>query len=215
MKFSSKQIGLIYNQLLFGKFSSQLNEYCQKNNINPPYNLCFAEDPWEHFSIFYETNPAFELIETSVDLDFEDKFFNKLLTKQIGTKSITCYCVQKIQDELIQVFGNKKNFFQYRARLFFFSVNKEFVMGEYLFKTEGNKISPDKISKLVFEKYQIEPKEINNGFYIKDKSGRILVFEDMGFNISIKILDKNNKILDKIWREIQETKESKESKIEL
>ena len=112
-----KKSGLYWQILTNGKYSYKTNEYCQKNNIIPPYDLCYNEIPLEHLMLFIEQPTDVPIIQTTEPVIFKNVDFGSQLKpflKQNPRQD--CYTVQYTLDFEIRVYGYRRKMYTKRDK---------------------------------------------------------------------------------------------------
>lgn len=182
-------------QLIYGKYSSKINEYCQQKDLPTPYKLCFAEDPIDHVYEVLNINEKIPVYQTSKTIKFENFDFLiplKKILKHFGTRN--SYSVMKIENYDLKAFCYKKILKGYKVKFIFFFYNDLFFMGQYTFSDYSVQMIRN-VSKLFQEKFGIQVDSALQSYYVEDKFNKRFLFLDTGFSIICKFISLENEML--------------------
>ncbi len=183
----NKWLKLKFQILLHGRYSIQVNDYCQKKNLVPPYILCYNEMPLEHMILFIKPESSIKQYSTEQQVNFQEIAFGESLKSFLRKyKSPDCYTIQQFFKYEIRVYGYRRKTYSKKDKNLFYFINGQFAMGEILIP-----VNPLMEKKTILEalgkKYNLElAGEESNNFIIKDSSGRLLLFEDNGFQYALR-----------------------------
>lgn len=184
--------GYWWNQLVYGRYSSKFNEYCQRKDIPTPYRLCFAEDPIDHVHEILNLNEKIPVFHTSVEILFEKQKFSISRKKLIITYGQPhSYSVMKIGEYDLNAFCYKKIFKGKKVKCIYFFYNDKFFMGQYTFSEYSPHLIQE-ISSLFIEKFQVPEAKDHVSFYLEDDYNHRFMIQDTGFSVNCKFVSLAN-----------------------
>lgn len=193
--YMTNTIGYFWNQMIYGKFSSKFNEYCQRKDIPTPYKLCFAEDPIDHVHEALSIDPKHALFQSSIEIVFEKLKFgisDKKIIKIYGIPS--SFSIQKIADKDLASYCYKKIYRGQKTKCIFFVYDHLFFMGQYIFSDYSTAFAKEIASNYLL-KYNVSDDIQGANFYVEDNWQHRFLYQDTGFSINCKFIDLNNQSL--------------------
>ena len=179
---------LWYISLKYGRYSHEFLIYFKNNNLISPYIACLKDQITSHFLVFNKNIKNVDEFHTDTAIDFEEIPFMvnaKNLIQRKGTPD--CLSAATIGELKLQVIGYNEFIENSKMKSMYFLVNDHFVMGEFLF-SDLRHTNSDTLIAILSSKYLNGNPIGKEFFYIKDKEGNQLNFENNGFSISIKYL---------------------------
>jgi hypothetical protein len=184
--------GYYFYELIFGKYSSRLNRYCQQKDIPTPYKLCYHDDPDHHIYEIFFPNTKFQIYHISERIEFQKtSFLSSLKQHRKRFKRIYGYSILRIEDKDLRVFCYRKDVFGHRTKVLYYFLGDEFIMGEYIFMSYS-KEKVESIGEKLASLYHVQLKSKEESFYIEDDYQGRIMFNDTGFEINVKFFSLRN-----------------------
>ncbi len=187
-KWLLKLFRLLYLSSKYGKFSHEFISYFKENNLVSPYNTCIKDQITSHFLIFNKQINHTDEFQTEIPIDFDGIPFmvtSKNLIQRKGNPD--CINVATLSDFKFMVMGYSEFMLDLKMKAMFFFLDDHFIMGEFSF-SEGKSAQSAKMIETISSKYLNGNPIGKEFFFLKDKDGNQLNFENNGFTISIKYL---------------------------
>jgi hypothetical protein len=205
MGFYFQRFAVLVKLLFFGKLSPNYYFGMQKLRARYPNEKikrlgCFKNEVILHFDkIFnrkrdapiYDTLGVIQFNNTIWDLTCQD------LIKKKGDPDGVQY--EWIGDKLIKVLCYREKLQERKIREHYLFSDKQFIMGEYEFLS-FNKTTVAAVRDTLQAKYHIRTGETEANFYIRDKHGSLLYFNDQGCDFSVQYYFPQLKDLDEYLR---------------
>lgn len=182
---------IFFAKIFFGKFSSRYIDVHKKYTGKSPYGYCIKDDFVNHIAAFHKINNV-PVFKSNKEIRFGKTPFGSSF-KTVYLSNPRPFCVNAVRLEFfdLKIIGVRSEMFESEMKSYFFFVDNKFVMGEYTFKNPNdNKLR--EISTIVRKKYLEEKNEESLSFMIQGNNDALLRFENTGFNLSIKYLDKSD-----------------------
>ncbi len=200
-KWIIRLLHLWFISVRYGKYSHEFCSFFKDNDMVSPYIACLKDQITSHFVIFIRKLEDSLEFQTNSPIDYEGIPFmvnTHYVIKHKGTPE--CVNVASLSDIKFLVMGYNEYIHGIKMKSMYFFVNDHFVMGEFLF-SDLKHTSTSALIETISSKYlngKVPEKEF---FYIKDKDGNQLNFENNGFSISIKYLFRGDQTTNHILTE--------------
>lgn len=201
-----------YIRLRYGRFSYEFLEFFKENNLRNPHNNCIKDEISMHFFTFYKPKRDALFFETETKIEFGDIPFLTTYKKLVKIKGEPeCINVSRFNDHRVKLVGYNEELEKMKIKCMYYLIGDQFAMGEYHFN-DINKIKTADILAPLALKY-LKGESVNaDDFYITDKSGDKINYENNGFSITVRYLfrgDENiNFILDSVFGNISDNGET-------
>ncbi|MCK9399594.1 MAG: hypothetical protein M0Q51_06320 [Bacteroidales bacterium] len=180
-------------RMIYGKFSYEFFHNYKKYFVRSPYQYCFRDEFTTHLLFIVSKNEEMPSFKTKKEIYFENTpyFINY---KDFLKKKGNPYCFNAFAfnqpDFVIKALGYQATIAGSKAILVFYFMNDSFFMGEYIFKNPKNDI------KASLTAHFLEVKDLSgNNFYIENTKDQIIHYQNTGFTVDIKYLNKENKAI--------------------
>jgi hypothetical protein len=183
-----KAIVLTFLKMVYGHYSHEFTSTYKKYFIRSPFQYCFRDDFVAHLLFVLSKKEGVPSYKSDRDIYFEDTpyFINyKEFLKQRGAPyCFNAFIFDKLDFE-IKAVGYHAIVAGSKAVTVFYFMNDSFFMGEYIFKNPKTDI------KSSFLNHFLELKTIeDDNFYIDNPKNRIIHYQDTGFTVDIKYLNR-------------------------
>ena len=174
------------SRLFFGKYSVRYYNIHKRMTRKSPYRHCFKGDFINHLAGFKNVSNSLERYDTSSEIKFENiDFLTKYPRIIRHKKKPHCVSLQKEEFFDLKAFGFRDTRFSSSIQTNYYFLNKRFFMGEYLLKNPSEE-NIKEIAKLLQQKYLGKPTGEIKDFIIRGKNAVTILFENTGFNLSVK-----------------------------
>lgn len=190
---------ILFSKLIFGKFSARYIDVHKKYTGKSPYGYCIKDDFVNHIASFYKNLSTIPVYDTEVPVVF-GKIPYGATFKEVFTINPKPFCVNSFRLEFfeLKMLGYRSEMFETEMKSYFYFVNNRFFMGEYTFKNP-NEAKLNEVATILRKKYLNGVKDDSLNFMIRAVNDAKLRFENTGFNLSVKYLDRSNQdVNDKI-----------------
>lgn len=185
-----KFINLNIIRMTYGQYSYEFLSTYKKYFIRSPFQYCFRDDFIVHLLFVLSKKEEVPSFKSMKDIYFENTpyFINyKDFLKLKGNP----YCFNAFifdhPEFEIKAVGYQSTIAGSKAINLFYFMNDSFFMGEYIFK------SPKTDVKASLLDHFLNMKELaHDNFYIENTKNRIIHFQNTGFTVDIKYLNKEN-----------------------
>jgi hypothetical protein len=180
-------------RMIYGQFSYEFFHIYKKYFVRSPYQYCFRDEFIAHLRFVVSKKEEIPSFKSGKEIYFENTpYFSNY--KDLLKKKGTPYCFNAFAfnqpDFVIKVLGYQATIAGSKAILVFYFMNDSFFMGEYIFKNPKNDI------KSSLTDHFLEMKNLSgDNFYIENSKDRIIHYQNTGFTIDIKYLNKENKAI--------------------
>ena len=194
---------VFFIKMMYGKYNPYYINICKKFTGKSPYRYCSKDDFINQIAGFYRKASSVESYETDVEIDFGSFQYSSKYSQLFKLKGKP-FCVNLMRDNFfdINIFGFRDELFDVDVRSYFHFIDKGFFMGEYLFKAPTKK-NIEEVSNILQKKYLGGRQTKSEKYFIKGSNHVSILFENTGFNLSIKYLNRGSKDinskLDEFW----------------
>ena len=189
--------------MTYGKYHPYYVEFQKKIMGVSPYRKCSKDDFINHIAGYYRKANGVETFETNTEIYFGAFPFTSKYSKLFKLKGKP-FCVNLVRNSFFDVktFGFRDELFNSDIRSCYYFIDRGFFMGEYLIKAP-TKENIEEVSHILQKKYLGGRQTKSEKYFIKGPNDVSILFENTGFNLSIKYLyqgskDINTK-LDEFW----------------
>jgi hypothetical protein len=188
-----KMVTLAMVRIMYGQFSYEFVHLYKKYYVRSPYQYCFRDEFITHFLFVVSKKPNIPSYKSPKDIYFENTPYF-ISYKDFLKKRGNPYCFNAFAfnepDFVIKALGYQTTVAGSKAIIIFYFMNDSFFMGEYIFKNPKNDI------KASLTNHFLEMKDISGeNFYIENSKDRLVHFQNTGFTIDIKYLNRENKAI--------------------
>jgi hypothetical protein len=179
---------IFLSRIFNGKYNPKYIQTHKNFTGKSPYGYCIKDDFINHVASFYDKSKPAKVFESKASIEFgslpfESKY--RHLLKQKGKP----FCVNLLRNVFfdLKIFGYRDELIGFNIKAYFHFIDKRFFMGEYTLKTPPeNKM--EELSAVLQKKYLGELKTNSEKYIIKGANKVLVLFENTGFNLSIKYL---------------------------
>lgn len=191
MNYYFDRIGVLLNLLFYGRLSSKYYFGMKKLRERYPNERvkrlgCFKNEVILHFDKIFNRKSDAAMYDTLGVIEFNNNIWDLTchdIIKKKGYPDGVQY--EWIGDKLIKVVCYREKLQERKIREHYLFSDKQFIMGEYEFLS-FNKSTTATIRKTLQAKYHIRTDEAEANFYIQDKHGSLIYFNDMGCDFSVQ-----------------------------
>ncbi len=194
---------VFFIKMTHGKYSANYVEVYKKLLGKNPYRYCSKDDFINHIAGFFGKVNDTETLETNIEIDFGSFPFTNKYSQLLKLKGKP-FCINLVRNGFFDVktFGFRDELFNSDIRSYYYFIDRVFFMGEYLIKAP-TKENIEEVSHILQKKYLGGRQTKSEKYFIKGPNDVSILFENTGFNLSIKYLyqgskDINTK-LDEFW----------------
>ena len=185
-----KAIILTFLRLIYGQYSYEFMSTYKRFFVRSPFQYCFRDDFISHLLFVLSKKDEIPSYKSPKEIFFENTPYfiqYKEFLKQKGNPYCFNAFVFQEYDFEIKALGYQANIAGSKAISLFYFMNDSFFMGEYIFKNPKTNVK----SNLV--KHFLDNAEVNgDNFYIENTRNRIIHYQDTGFTVDIKYLNKED-----------------------
>jgi len=191
-------------KLYYGKYNPRYVKVHKNFTGKSPYAYCIKDDFINHISGYYDKLNPIEIFKSNSEIEFGSLPFASKYRKLLRLKGKP-FCVNLNGNNFfdLKVLGYRDELIGIRIRANFVFIDKRFVMGEYSLKTP-DKAGIEELSSVLQKKYLGTQKTDGENFIIEGANKVSVLFENTGFNLSIKYLYQGNEdmnlMLDDFWK---------------
>lgn len=192
-----KALILALVRVLYGQFSYEFVHLYKKYYVRSPYQYCFRDEFITHFLFVMSKKENIPSYKSHKEIYFENTPYY-ISYKDFLKKKGKPYCFNAFAfnepDFTIKALGYQATVAGSKAIIIFYFMNDSFFMGEYIFKNPKNDI------KASLTNHFLELKDLSEeNFYIENSKDRLVHFQNTGFSIDIKYLNREDKsIIEKL-----------------
>jgi len=192
---------IFITRLIFGKYNPKYVKTYKNFSGKSPYGYCIKDDFINHIAGFYGKSKATEIHESNAEIIFGSFPFTNKYTRLFDSKG-KAYCTNLERNNFfdLKIFGYRDDLVGSDIRSYFFFLDKRFFMGEHLLKMPA-KDKIEEFSMILQKKYLGKQLTKSEKFIIKGKNNVLVLFENTGFNLSIKYLHQGDEEINKKLRE--------------
>jgi hypothetical protein len=185
-----KAIVLTFLKMVYGHYSYEFISTYKKYFIRSPFQYCFRDDFVAHLLFVLYKKEDVPSFKSARDIYFENTpyfiSYKEFLKQKGAPYCFNAFVFQKLDFE-IKAVGYQANIAGSKAITVFYFMNDSFFMGEYIFKNPKTDIKTSLINHF------LESKEIDDdNFYIDNTKNRIIHYQDTGFTVDIKYLNRED-----------------------
>lgn len=176
--------------LIYGFYSYRYLHIFKKYYIRSPYQYCFRDEFISHLIYILSKKDEIPCYKSKKDISFEDTpyFTNyKDFIKRKGNP----YCFNAFHFDYsnfeIKALGYQEKIAGSMAIIVFYFMNDSFFMGEYIFRKPKTDVKAN-LTEHFLMKNDVE----EDNFYIENSKNRIVHFQNTGFSIDIKYLNRED-----------------------
>lgn len=185
-----KMIILTFLRLIYGQYSYEFLSTYKRFFVRSPFQYCFRDDFISHLLFVLSKKDEIPTYKSQKDIYFENTPYfihYKEFLKQRGNPYCFNAFVFHQYDFEIKALGYQGNIAGSKAVTLFYFMNDSFFMGEYIFKNPKTDVKTSLINQFL-DNTQV----MGDNFYIENSRNRIIHYQDTGFTVDIKYLDKED-----------------------
>jgi len=186
-----KAIILMAIRLIFGQYSYEFSSTYKKFYIRSPFQYCFRDEFISHLLFVLSKKEEIPSHRSKKDIYFENTPYNidyKDFIKEKGAP----YCFNAFEfqrlDFEIKALGYRATIAGSKAITVFYFMNDSFFMGEYIFKNPKTDIKASLLNHFLNKEGGLP----EDNFYIENTKNRIIHYQNTGFSVDIKYLNKED-----------------------
>ena len=188
---------LSITKILHGSNSTNYFKLLNKYFGELPFPEAIKFDPVYFMQSFLKKN-SIPVYNSSIPVTFNEidpgSIQNGFL-KKFGNPNYVTIKEKDVEGIEIFIFGFKRKIYDYNGALLYFFAGNLFLMGQYIFKREKQKVFPEKITKILSEIY-LKGNTINEKKYIiKGSNNTLISVEDDGFALTMTYFNPEKKII--------------------
>ena len=188
-----KKIRLLIIRIVYGHYSYEYLRTYKKFYIRSPFQYCFRDDFIAHLIFVLSKKEDSPSYKSHKDIYFENTpYFTKYkdFLKQRGNPDcFNAYLFGNLKFE-IKAVGYNSLIAGSKVVIVFYFMNNVFFMGEYIFKNPKTDVKANLVNHF------LENNELPfDNFYIENSKNRIIHFQDTGFTVDIKYLNKEDQVI--------------------
>jgi hypothetical protein len=183
---------ILITRFLFGKFSAKYIEVHKKYTGKSPYGYCIKDDFVNHIASFFRKWKDVPVYRSKKDIAFGKIPFGTKF-KDVYNSGNKPFCINSFRLEFfdLKVMGFRSEMYESDMKTYYFFIDNKFVMGEYTFKNP-NETKLNEVAHVIRKKYLEDKIDSSFTFMIEGTNDTALRFENTGFNLSLKYLDRSN-----------------------
>jgi hypothetical protein len=188
-----KAIYLTIIRMIYGHYSSEFFLTYKKYFVRSPFQYCFRDEFIAHLLFVLSKKKGIPSYKSVKEIYFENTpYFTdyKDFLKNKGNPSCFNAFVFKYSGFEIKALGYHETIAGSKAILVFYFMNDSFFMGEYIFKNPKTNIKTSLLDHFLGLSELSE-----DNFYIEDTRNRIIHYQNTGFTIDIKYLNKEDEFI--------------------
>jgi hypothetical protein len=150
------------------------------------FKTCFKTEVILHLHKLCIKKPGLNLYKTLELIQFDNQIPGvnyKQIIKKKGKPESAKY--ELVGDKLIKVIGFRAVIYGRAVRIVYFFIDNCFFLGEYQFRSYDKNLL-ESISTVLRDKYQCNIHEQDSTYYITDKCGSLICFDNTGFNLCVQ-----------------------------
>jgi hypothetical protein len=185
-----KAIILTFLKIIYGRYSYEFLSTYKRFFVRSPFQYCFRDDFIAHLLFVLSKKEEIPSYKSPKEIYFENTpyFINY---KEFLKKKGTPYCFNAFLfhqfDFEIKTLGYQENIAGSKAITLFYFMNDVFFMGEYIFKNPRTDIKSSLVNHFLGS-----TEVTGDNFYIENTRNRIIHYQDTGFTVDIKYLNKED-----------------------
>lgn len=185
-----KTLKLTIIRMAYGHYSYEFFRAYKDYFVRSPFQYCFRDDFITHLLFILSKKEEIPSFKSAKEIFFEDTPYFMKYKDFLEKKGDPC-CFNAFifdhRDFEIKALGYQETIAGSKAIVVFYFMNNSFFMGEYIFKNPKTNIKANLIN------YFLEAKELPaDNFYIENTKNRIIHYQNTGFTVDIKYLNKEN-----------------------
>jgi len=185
-----RDLKLTVIRMIYGQYSYEfLNRY-KKYVVRSPFQYCFRDEFISHLLFVLSKKEEIPSYKSKKDIYFENTPYYidyKEFMKMKGEPYCFNAFVFEHLDFEIKALGYKGLIAGSSAICAFYFMNDSFFMGEYIFKNPKTDIKSSLLDHFLSIKELAE-----DNFYIENTKNRIIHYQNTGFSVDIKYLNREN-----------------------
>jgi len=185
-----KTFKLITLRMVYGHYSSEFYNTYKKYFFRSPFHYCFRDDFIAHILFVLIKKDKIPSFKSLKEIDFENTPYF-IGYKEFLKKKGTPYCFNAfVYNQLgfeIKAIGYQTTFAGSKAISLFYFMDDSFFMGEYILKNPKTDIKASLV-----DHFLIKDAFPEDNFYIENTKNRIIHFQNTGFTVDIKYLNREN-----------------------
>jgi hypothetical protein len=185
-----KTIVLTFLRMIYGQYSYEFLSTYKKYFIRSPFQYCFRDDFIAHLLFVLSKKEEIPAYKSPKDIFFENTpyfiQYKEFLKKKGKPYCFNAFVFQQYDFE-IKALGYQENIAGSKAITLFYFMNDSFFMGEYIFKNPKTDIKSSLVNHFL-DQAEIQ----GDNFYIENTLNRIIHYQDTGFTVDIKYLNKED-----------------------
>jgi len=188
-----KAIKLTIIRMVYGQYSYEFLSTYKSYFVRSPFQYCFRDDFISHLLFVLSKKDDLPAHKSTKDIYFENTPY------QIGYKNFlqskgAPYCfnafVFEHLDFEIKALGYQAIISGSKATTVFYFMNDTFFMGEYIFKHPKTDVKASLLDHFLNISELTE-----DNFYIENTKNRIIHYQNTGFSVDIKYLNKEDNVI--------------------
>jgi len=188
-----KVMYLILIRMAYGHYSYEFLHTYKKYFIRSPFQYCFRDDFITHLLLILSKKKDIPSFKSSKEISFENTpyfiRYKDFLKEKGNPYCFNAFVFYQLDFE-IKAVGYQTTIAGSKAIILFYFMNDSFFMGEYIFKNPKTNIKASLIDHFL----NIHELSEDN-FYIENSKNRIIHFQNTGFTVDIKYLNKEDKVI--------------------
>jgi len=188
-----KEINLTIIRMAYGHYSYEFLRTYKKYYVRSPFQYCFRDDFIAHLLFVLAKKEDIPSYKSFKDIYFENTPYFISYKDFLKLKG-NPYCFNAFvfdhPDFEIKALGYQETIVGSKAINLFYFMNDSFFMGEYIFKNPKTNIKASLIDHFL-DMHEFS----HDNFYIENTKNRIIHFQNTGFTVDIKYLNKENKAI--------------------
>lgn len=186
-------INLTLISIVYGHYSYDYFNKYKSYFVRSPFQYCFRDDFVAHLLYILAKQEDLPSFKSGKEIYFENTpyFINykDFLKKKGKPYCFNAYFFNNLNFE-IKALGYQENIAGSKATIVFYFMNDSFFMGEYIFRNPKTDIK----ASLVDHFLNARDLPADN-FYIENTRNRIIHYQNTGFTVDIKYLNKENEAI--------------------
>jgi len=207
MAFVFYYLHLIFLRLFYGTLSSRYFFAIKRfRKIYPTFSgdftNCINNEVILHLDKLCFRKKGLPVYITPDPVQFDGCFYGisvKHLHKIKGKPETASY--EWVGEKLVKVFGYRDKILERGVKINFFFTDDQFFLGEFQFQSY-NKTILDNVRGMLQAKYHFKAGIFESDFYITDREGSLIFFNDSGYRLTVQYYFRQLKPADQYFRKI-------------
>jgi len=181
-----KQIRIALVRLKYGRYSYRYVNQFKKYANKSPFPYCFKDEIFSYLRLTSYKKAETVIYDSEKIILFEDvptRLTFDAILRQYGKPD--CFNAYQIQNKELRSWGYYKKLFGVEVQAVFFTLNENYVMGEYIIEN-STAVDIDKFTAALKTKYGIVDTGQSSPFKIKGTETTSLLFYDNGFSALVR-----------------------------